>query len=68
MGKEFIGCTKNFWCAWIHCKSYNNGSECSTCDKYGKCENCILEGTEDKPDGCEDEEYYISYGYPEEVE
>lgn len=62
------GCTKDFWCAWMECTSYNNGSGCSKCDKYGTCENCILEHTKNKPDGCADEAYYIQYGYPEEEE
>lgn len=60
------GCDKNFWCAWMECTSYNNWSGCSKCDKYGTCENCILEHTKNKPDGCADEAYYIQYGYPEE--
>ena len=62
------GCTKQFWCAEIDCASYNTGDGCSKCDKFGTCDNCILEGTENKPDGCADEAYYIQFGYPEEEE
>lgn len=32
------GCTKDFWCVWNECTSYNNGSGCSKCEKFGTCE------------------------------
>lgn len=60
------GCTKEFWCIETDCASYNTGDGCKTCDKYGTCENCILQHVRNKPDGCADEAYYIQFGYPEE--
>ncbi len=60
------GCTKQFWCAEIDCASYNTGDGCKSCEKYGKCQHCVLQGTKNKPDGCADETYYIQFGYPEE--
>lgn len=59
---------QSFWCIETDCASYNTGTGCKTCEKYGTCENCILQGTKNKPDGCADEAYYIQFGYPEEEE
>jgi hypothetical protein len=62
------GCKNQFWCVEVDCASYNTGKECKTCEYYGKCQHCVLQGTKNKPDGCADEAYYIMFGYPEEEE
>lgn len=59
---------QSFWCVEMDCTSYNTGKECKTCEKFRTCDNCILQYTKNKPDGCADEAYYIQFGYPEEEE
>lgn len=70
MAETIQGCTKEFWCVETECESYNNGKNCQTCDKYGKCNFCITqdggENPVNNPDVCRDRAYNICYGYPEE--
>lgn len=34
-----------FWCVEINCDSYNTGYKCKFCEKYGRCDYCILQGS-----------------------
>lgn len=64
---------ESFWCAAFasgECAppQDKNGfyGDCVSCDKFRTCENCVLQSSNNKPHGCEEEGYYLLHGYPEE--
>lgn len=59
---------ESFWCVEMDCASYNTGDGCKTCEKFRTCENCVLQSSDNKSHGCEEEGYYLLHGYPEEGE
>jgi hypothetical protein len=64
---------ESFWCAAFEAgectpvQDKDGGyGDCIACDKFRTCENCILQTSDNKPHGCEEEGYYLLHWYPEE--
>lgn len=59
---------KEFWCVEMNCPSYHTGEQCRQCEKYERCENCILQNDTPSPEHCKSICDQICYGFYEEGE
>ena len=59
---------KEFWCVEMKCPSYHTGDQCRQCEKYERCEHCILQNDAPSPEHCKSICDQICYGFYEEGE